>query len=114
MFCTDELQDARTDEGGGESNQSISPSGYPEPPRGEAERDAESILITPLHRPTHPPGLGRSFIDRAGWFAEQVSGLENGPFSRHIGSRRREREERTRGTHGTRDDGKRRVEYDSA
>ena len=54
MFCTDELQDARTEEGGGESNQSISPSGYPKPPRGEAERDAESILITPLHRPTQP------------------------------------------------------------
>ena len=57
-------------------------------PQGKATH-AASILITYT-----TPALGRSFIDRAGWFAEQVSGLENGPFSRHIGSRRREREGR--------------------
>ena len=50
-------------------------------PQGKATH-AVSILITYT-----TPALGRSFIDRAGWFAEQVSGLENGPFSRHIGCR---------------------------
>ena len=59
-------------------------------PQGKATH-AASILITYT-----TPALGRSFIDRAGWFAQQVSGLENGPFSRHIGCRQDRSRDRTR------------------
>ena len=90
MFCTDELQDARREEGRGKQpiDFTLRVSGAATRRGRERRREHPDYTTTP----TDPAGLGRSFIDRAGWFAEQVSGLENGPFSRHIGSRRRERE----------------------
>ena len=77
-----------------------------------AERDAESILITPLHRPTHP-ALGDPLLTAQAGLPNKLV-VWKMVHSHGTLVPGEEREERTRGTHGTRRhrDGKRRVEYD--